>query len=178
MVEKIVKENKTCRKVSYLGHSLGTLQMFYALGRSKYMRPYFSQVTALAPCFIPGSNDFVKDLTPELYASLAGVFEILDIESLFGPNWLEQRQDMCNVLENDSEACAFLKSIPYGPVAGGELYVYGSDIYGYSEIGVQQLQHLGQVAMTGRFQYYQEAYLLETELFGIRGKVVDVSRIT
>ena len=32
--------------------------------------------------------------------------------------------------------------------------------------------------MTGRFQYYQEAYLLETELFGIRGKVVDVRRIT
>lgn len=53
------------------------------------MRPYFSQVTALSPCIIPGSENFVQGLTPELYAELSGVFELLDIESLFGPDWEE-----------------------------------------------------------------------------------------
>lgn len=37
MVKTIVQERGTCEKVSYLGHSLGTTQIFYALGHGKYM---------------------------------------------------------------------------------------------------------------------------------------------
>lgn len=42
MAKTIVRASGTCQKVSYLGHSLGTTQMFYGLGRGKYMQPYFS----------------------------------------------------------------------------------------------------------------------------------------
>ena len=77
---------------------------------------------ALSPCFIPGSDDYVKDLTPELYAQISAICEIMGIESLFGPDWEEQKQKMCNLLQNDSEWCEYLESIPVGPIAGGYLY--------------------------------------------------------
>lgn len=124
---------------------------------------------ALAPCFIPSSDSYVEELTIETYSLLAGIFEVLDIESLMGPNWNEQRQDLCNVFGNDSLYCAALKEIKVGPIAGGS-------IEGYSEIGVQQLQHLGQLALTGRFQYFQETFLVD-QLFGVSAPIVDVSKI-
>ena len=34
MMTKIVEESKTCRKVSYLGHSIGNMQIFYALAKN------------------------------------------------------------------------------------------------------------------------------------------------
>mmetsp|Transcript_10556 Transcript_10556/g.14235 ORF Transcript_10556/g.14235 Transcript_10556/m.14235 type:complete len:100 (+) Transcript_10556:708-1007(+) len=97
------------------------------------------------------------------------MMEMLDIESLFGPKWPKQVGDLCILLGPESEGCAFVKSIPVGPLAGG-------DITGYSEIGMQQLEHLAQIAITGRFQRYEELFLMH-QLFGIRAKVVDVSRI-
>ena len=75
------------------------------------------------------------------------MMEVIDIESLFGPNWDENLHDLCNLLSHESPECAVLKSIKVGPIAGGE-------IDGCSEISAQQLEHLGQVAMTKRFQYY------------------------
>ena len=65
--------------------------------------------------------------------------------------------------------CVNLKSIPAGPIAGGE-------IGGYSEIGVKQLDHLTQVAMTGQFQQFQTSFRWD-RTFGIKGKLVDVRRI-
>ena len=87
MASTIARESGKCTKISYLGHSLGSMQMFYGLGRGKYMQPYFSQVVALAPCFIPDTDTYIPDFTKEAYATLSGGFELLDIESLFGPNW-------------------------------------------------------------------------------------------
>ena len=95
--------------------------------------------------------------------------ELVDIESLFGPNWAEQRKDLCNFLGNDSDSCTKLKEIPLGPIAGG-------DIRGYSEIGVQQLMHIAQLVLTNRFQTYQDTFLIE-KLFGVKGKIIDVGRI-
>ena len=169
MTAKIAQVNKTCHKISVLGHSVGSMQMFYALGRSSYMRPYFAQIVALSPCFIPGSKNYVENLTSEVYTTLSGIFTMLDIESMFGPNWPSQLNGLCAVLGKDSEECIMLKNIPVGPLAGG-------DIRGYSEIGAQQLKHLGQLAMTGRFQYYQEAFVIE-RAFGIKGKLIHVDRI-
>ena len=53
MAREILRVNGTCTAISYLGHSLGTTQMFYALGHNSYLQSYFSQVVALSPCFIP-----------------------------------------------------------------------------------------------------------------------------
>ena len=165
----MVQESQTCNKVSYIGHSLGTTQVFYGMGRGSYMQPYFSQVVALAPCFIPEVTLYFPELTKELLATFSGVFELLDIESLFGPNWEKQKEDMCAVLGNDSEPCAIIKDIEPGVIAGGT-------IYGPSEIGVQQLEHLAQVALENRFQYYEENFFLN-DLFGIKGKLVKVENI-
>ena len=76
---------------------------------------------------------------------------------------------MCAVLGHDSEGCAVLKEIHTGVIAGG-------DIYGLSEIGVQQLEHLAQVALEERFQYYEENFFLN-DLFGIKGKLVKLENI-
>ena len=67
-----------------------------------------------------------------MYGLLAGIFELKDIESLFGPNWGYQKQELCNVIGNDSPYCDYFKSFEVGPIAGG-------DIHGHSEIGVQQM---------------------------------------
>ena len=64
-----------------------------------------------------------------MYAYIAGILELMDIESMFGPNWDSQMRRLCAVVGFDSEYCDFFKNFPVGPIAGG-------DIYGYSEIGV------------------------------------------
>ena len=76
---------------------------------------------------------------------------------------------MCAVLGKDSEPCAIIQKIPHGVIAGGT-------IYGPSEIGVQQTEHLAQVALEKRFQYYEENFFLN-DLFGIKGKLVKVENI-
>ena len=64
------------------------------------------------------------------YGALSGIFELLDIESLFGPNWSKQVEDICAVLgEGDMHACTMIREFPVGVIAGG-------DIYGASEVGV------------------------------------------
>ncbi len=106
------------------------MQVFYGMGRGKYMQPYFSQVVALAPCFVPNSLNYIPDFNKTTYAAIAGLLEVLDIESLFGPHWDEQVERLCDVLGRSSEMCVFIREIPVGVIAGGE-------IDGYSEIGVQ-----------------------------------------
>ena len=144
MTRKIVQVSNTSRRVSYLGHSVGNMQMFYALGRNSYLQSYFGQVVALSPCFIPSSVSAVKENTNDMYAALKSVVELVGIESLFGPKWAEQLKDLCNLLGDDSNPCTNFKEVPVGPIAGG-------DITGYSEVGVQQLMHLAQLVNTMRF---------------------------
>ena len=106
------------------------MQVFYGMGRGKYMQPYFTQVVALAPCFVPNSLNYIPDFNKTTYAAIAGLLEVLDIESLFGPHWDEQVERLCDVLGRSSEMCTFIRERPVGVIAGGE-------IDGYSEIGVQ-----------------------------------------
>lgn len=87
MAATITHVRDECTKVSYLGHSLGTMQAFYGMGRGKYMQPYFSQVVALSPCFIPEYKRYIPELDRTLYMEIAGFLEALDIESLLGPTW-------------------------------------------------------------------------------------------
>lgn len=70
---------------------------------------------------------------------------------------------------NDTEYCQFLHEIPVGVLAGGS-------IEGYSEIGVQQLEHLGQVALDQRFEYYEENYVIN-DIFGWEGQLVKIENI-
>ena len=69
-----------------------------------------------------------------MYTYVAGGFEMLDIESLFGPHWQKQMTDLCNILGGtESDYCKYFKQIPTGPISPG------GTIFGYSEISVQQL---------------------------------------
>ena len=136
------KEAAECMKLNYLGHSLGTTQTFYGLGRGKYMRPYFSQVVAIAPCFIPMIDNYVSGdfkLDKETYAAITGFMEVLDLESLFGPYWGDQVDRLCAVSGgHQTEACSQLKSVKVGPLAPG------GSIFGMSEVSVQSVLHLAQ----------------------------------
>lgn len=126
-------------------------------------------MVALAPCFIPSTENYISFLTKESYATIAGLLELLDIESLFGPNWDKQKRDLCNVLGNDEEICTLIKEVKVGLLAGG-------DVYGSSEVGVEQALHLGQLSIEDRFQEYEEEFYLN-DLFGIRGNHVKIERI-
>mgnify|MGYP001375606977 CR=1 FL=1 len=104
-------------------------------------------MVALAPCIIPSINNYVaeREISKEMYAFIAGIFELLDIESLFGPNWSKQLKDLCNILGGEGTAfCTYFGEVPVGPIAGG-------DIMGYSEISVQQVQHIAQIVLEQKF---------------------------
>ena len=77
MVKAIVLESGSCRKISYVGHSLGNTQILHGLGRGINLRPYFSQVVALAPCFIPYSSDYTDYLNVEAYIGITSALELM-----------------------------------------------------------------------------------------------------
>lgn len=130
MAATIVTVRDDCTKVSVIGHSMGSMQLFFGMGRGKYMQPYFSQAVALAPCLIPSYKQYFPEFDVALYTMLSGLMESLDIESLFGPDWANQRQKLCDVLGRDTPACQHLHEVPLGVLAGGE-------IDGLSEVSCQ-----------------------------------------
>ena len=45
-----------CKKITYIGHSAGTMSAFYGLSKAPYAYKYIGQVVALSPCFIANMN--------------------------------------------------------------------------------------------------------------------------
>ena len=68
-----IKQNQDhefkCKKISYVGHSQGTMMAFYGLSHAPYASKYLSQFVALAPCFI-GNADMGPDLDKNLFLGI------------------------------------------------------------------------------------------------------------
>ena len=86
------------------------------------------------------------------YRMIDASLYLFGIRSLLGPKWLDEIDDVCYVLGEDSftDACAFLRNIPVGPITSKEL----GTIDGWSEVSVKSIEHMGQNYITNRFQEY------------------------
>ena len=94
-----------CKKITYIGHSAGTMSAFYGLAYAPYAYKYIGQVIALSPCFIANMNSEASDFSIGQYRMIDASFKLLGIESLMGPKWLGQRWLICEALGEDSETC-------------------------------------------------------------------------
>ena len=132
---KFVKE-RTGKKVSYLGVSQGTVQMFYAL--AKLEKEFFADnlftFAALDPCTIQ------VDEGQDLYTDGLFKFQDYDIYSFGGPNWDKNVETICKNF--DQEICDWATG------------------YGEGEpFSVQDYVHWAQNVIVNRFQEYAPNFL-------------------
>ena len=86
---QLIKDNQDeqnrCKKISYVGHSQGTIMAFYGLSHARNPSRYISQFVALAPCFVGGFPEYYSAPGENTYRLLATALAVFGIESLFGP---------------------------------------------------------------------------------------------
>ena len=84
---KEIKE-QTGKKIFYLGHSQGTIQMFYSLAHKEeeFLADSLLKFVAMAPCFI--TNSASKD--ESYYYNGLYAYPSVGIYDLWGPNWPEK----------------------------------------------------------------------------------------
>ena len=109
-------------------------------------------------------------MNKETYAAFAGFTSILDIHSLFGPMWNDQKDLLCQFSGNDHDFCSMLDSVPVGPIAPG------GTIFGFSEISTKSLMHLAQNVVTREFHDYEEYFILN-DILGIDGHEIELENI-
>ena len=132
---KFIKE-RTGKKVSYVGVSQGTVQMFYGLAKLEYA--FFADnlftFAAIDPCTID-----VNEGT-RLYEE--GLFHFADygIYVFGGPNWKQDQKTICNNF--DEEICEFAEGM-----AGGE------------PVSLQTAVHWAQNVIQNRYQEYAPDYM-------------------
>ena len=100
---------------------------------------------ALSPCFIANLNEEIgHELGMTDYRLLDAGFYLLGMRSLLGPNWLNEIDEVCFAVGDDSDTCEFMRNIPLGPTASKEL----GTIDGWSEVSVKATMHMGQNYIT------------------------------
>lgn len=97
---------RTGKKVSYLGVSQGTVQMFYALAKleKEFFADHLFTFAALDPCTIQ------IDEGQRMYTDGLFKFEDMGIYAFGGPDWDKNEKLICDTF--DQEICDFFS--PYG----------------------------------------------------------------
>ena len=94
-----------CMKITYVGHSAGTMSAFYGLAKAPYAYKYIGQFVALSPCFIANMNSEASDFDISQYRMIDAGLQFLGIRSLLGPKWLGQIFLICETLGEESDTC-------------------------------------------------------------------------
>lgn len=94
-----------CMKITYVGHSAGTMSAFYGLAKAPYAYKYIGQFVALSPCFIANMNSEASDFNISQYRMIDAGLQFLGIRSLLGPKWLGQIFLICETLGEESDTC-------------------------------------------------------------------------
>ena len=63
---------------------------------------------AIAPCFIPTTDDVTSWLDFPTYAATSAAANVGDVESLFGPDWSYQLEEVCKYLGEEDDGCKAL----------------------------------------------------------------------
>ena len=123
MVETVVEETNG-RKVRYIGTSLGTTQMFYALQSDKtkqFLEDNLHQVIAMAPVFVPRIEPTIE-LNKTLFSTYTTLMEMSHMEyQVFGPGHDGKVDGFCDVvkfIDDLEETCDELKTANDDPVKG------------------------------------------------------------
>jgi poly(3-hydroxyalkanoate) synthetase len=76
-------------KIAYIGYSQGTMSMNYALAHDAdgWYANNLSRVVELAPCFVAGIPDEMREIFEETYNETIAIFPLLGINAINGPNW-------------------------------------------------------------------------------------------
>jgi pimeloyl-ACP methyl ester carboxylesterase len=132
---KMIKQETGKAKVSYIGSSQGTVQMFYALAKieESFLKDNLFTFAALDPCTIDVSEG------DQMYED--GLLQFLDygIYAFNGPNWDKDLVTICETF--DHEVCQYAWNS-----TGGEAVATKSNI------------HWAQNTILGKFQEYAPNY--------------------
>ena len=106
---KMVKEAAGVEKIFYIGYSLGTAQMFYALAHleDEFFADSIYKYIALAPCFASETpTETMTDMgctTHECVSDKITADEKIGWVNSFGPNWDATLEKICK--EFDEGVC-------------------------------------------------------------------------
>lgn len=115
MLETISDETDNT-KIQYIGHSLGTTQMFYALQESSIKQLVMDKIdnfVALAPVLVPNVPSF--DLSAAKYDLVEAFMSYGDLDyQFFGPKFEERWQDLCSDFDfvaGEGDGCTMMDGI-------------------------------------------------------------------
>ena len=145
IINTVLKETESCKKLTLVGHSQGSQVIVNHLAKKEDAEQYIAQVAHIAPCIV--ASPF-PEIDEETFNKLHAAIVTLDIQSLYGPTWEEQEQQLCAFDEDVCDLFEF-KEV-YDPKTR----------QGEQEIGVKYLLHLIQQQQVEEFQEYAPFYWL------------------
>ena len=105
MIEQIYDESNSCEKITLVGHSAGTMQMFNFLAKASQADRYIAQMVAMEPCLVASTDEYFEGMSDWSYRGLSLALSAFDINSLFGPTWQENVANVCELVGEDDEVC-------------------------------------------------------------------------
>ena len=139
IIRRIKEVSTTCRKITLVGHSVGGQAVTTALAASRYADKYVQQAVLLEPCWITNVDNLTA-LTVNDYFGLSNSLKFLGIESLYGPNWESQKEQLCGLYP---DLCPTLINF--------KIFDYKNNLGESQEICVKEAETLMQ-------NYYQDRY--------------------
>ena len=91
----LIMQQTGAPKVTYIGYSMGTSQMFYGLTQLEqtYYGKYMEKFIAIAPCV------YVEPVTYEEYQNGYGKWRELGVNVIGGPNWHKHAKAICDNMD-------------------------------------------------------------------------------
>jgi len=132
MLEVIKSESTSCKKVSIVSHSMGTIATLIGLSKAANAEDYVGQVVLMEPCPNANVKKFIE-LSPIANWGVSTLLWTLGIESILGPQWPSQRRKLCWFVGWWSDYCDLLYDIDV---------FSDSNLFGYQEASVKVAQHL------------------------------------
>ena len=167
------------QNLTYIGHSQGTTQMFYALAtNNEYWKDKINLFVALAPVVDLASTDSTLIKYAAKLDNVAGYFVRLFGKHELFPRGASIPKDSywCQLIPGCKVSMAFLDSIFYSFEAADREKAYLSHFPNGASL--QQLLHFGQILNQGRFQNFDYGRRENLERYGQEeAPFVDVKKI-
>ena len=99
------------------------------------------------PSEMPDIGAMMDELDDRDYVEFSRTMNLLEIYSVYGPNWPEKVEMICGMQGEDSQECKSLKM-------ADDMVRIPDNPWGSGECGVKHMKHFGQMGMQGQFQEY------------------------